>query len=45
VRVYEEAEDAAREEILECGGSVSHHHGIGKIRKKFAPQVIGEHGI
>ena len=32
---YMELEHAAREEILASGGSLSHHHGIGKIRKDF----------
>lgn len=27
VRVYEEIESAARDEILANGGSISHHHG------------------
>ena len=38
--VYLELEDIAREEILRSGGSLSHHHGIGKIRRKFLPQVM-----
>ncbi len=35
-------EDAAREEILEAGGSLSHHHGIGKLRQHFLPQIMSE---
>ena len=31
VHVYEKVEEAARGEILECGGSISHHHGVGKV--------------
>ena len=31
VGVYEAAENEGRDEILKCGGSVSHHHGVGKI--------------
>jgi alkyldihydroxyacetonephosphate synthase len=27
VKVYSEIEDGAREEIMKCGGSISHHHG------------------
>jgi alkyldihydroxyacetonephosphate synthase len=27
VRTYSEVEDAARDEIMKCGGSISHHHG------------------
>jgi alkyldihydroxyacetonephosphate synthase len=37
--VYAEIEHAAREEILRCGGSLSHHHGVGKIRQGFLPQI------
>jgi alkyldihydroxyacetonephosphate synthase len=33
--VFAEIEHAAREEILDRGGSLSHHHGIGKIRSEF----------
>lgn len=35
IEVYEGVENDAREEILNCGGSLSHHHGVGKIRKAF----------
>ncbi|CAC5410102.1 aspS [Mytilus coruscus] len=35
----------AREEILANGGSVSHHHGIGKIRKQFLKQTVGDIGV
>lgn len=27
------------------GGSISHHHGVGKLRKKFLKDAIGEIGI
>jgi alkyldihydroxyacetonephosphate synthase len=30
--VFAELEKAARDEILDRGGSLSHHHGIGKLR-------------
>lgn len=45
VRVYTETEDEARETVLATGGSLSHHHGIGKIRKKFMRGVIGDFSI
>ena len=45
LRTYIEIEDEAREEILKYGGSVSHHHGIGKIRKQFLKPTITETGI
>lgn len=43
--VFEAVEDGAREEILALGGSLSHHHGIGKLRKKWLPSTISETGI
>lgn len=36
-------ENAARDEILACGGSISHHHGVGKSRTAFLQQV-DDHG-
>lgn len=27
VKAYSEIEDAARDEVMKCGGSISHHHG------------------
>ncbi len=38
--VYAELERAAREEILRSGGSLSHHHGVGKLRQRFLPAVL-----
>jgi alkyldihydroxyacetonephosphate synthase len=38
--VYAEVERAAREEILRSGGSLSHHHGVGKLRQRFLPAVL-----
>ena len=43
--VYSEVEDAARDEIMKYGGCISHHHGVGKLRKKFLPRSIGETGV
>jgi len=40
--VYLELEDIARAEILRSGGSLSHHHGIGKIRQQFLPEIMSE---
>ena len=37
--VYAEIERAARDEVLRQGGSLSHHHGVGKIRSRFLPRV------
>ena len=40
VEVYEKVEDAARDEVMKNGGSISHHHGIGKIRKRFIERTL-----
>jgi len=40
VETYGELEHAARDEILRSGGSLSHHHGIGKLRRGFLPQIM-----
>lgn len=42
VETYNEIEHRLREVILENGGSLSHHHGIGKIRSDFMPRVRSE---
>lgn len=38
--VYAELERSARDEILRSGGSLSHHHGIGKLRQGFLPRIL-----
>jgi alkyldihydroxyacetonephosphate synthase len=40
--VFAELEHAARDEILQRGGALSHHHGVGKLRKGFLPRVFSE---
>lgn len=42
VEQYLELERAAREEILAAGGSLSHHHGIGKLRQRFMKEIYSE---
>jgi len=32
---YAKIEKAARQEVLACGGSLSHHHGVGQVRAEF----------
>lgn len=39
VKQYAALEHAAREEILAAGGSLSHHHGVGKIRQDFLDTI------
>jgi alkyldihydroxyacetonephosphate synthase len=41
-KTYLDLEIIARDEILKCGGSLSHHHGIGKLRKQFLPRIMSE---
>ena len=45
VKTYCEIEDDARDEVMKCGGSISHHHGVGKLRKKFMERSIDKTGI
>jgi alkyldihydroxyacetonephosphate synthase len=33
--IYEEIEHSARNLVMKYGGSISHHHGVGKLRKRF----------
>jgi alkyldihydroxyacetonephosphate synthase len=40
--VYLELENAARDEILKSGGSLSHHHGVGKLRRIYLPRIMSE---
>lgn len=45
VHTYHEIEEEARDEVLANGGSLSHHHGVGKLRKKWLKETISESGI
>jgi alkyldihydroxyacetonephosphate synthase len=45
VAAYGALEHAAREEILASGGSLSHHHGVGKIRQDFLSDVYSESAL
>ena len=42
---YEAVEDAARDEVLLNGGCISHHHGVGKLRKKFMERTVTPNAI
>jgi alkyldihydroxyacetonephosphate synthase len=42
IQAFMEIETAARDEILKSGGSLSHHHGVGKLRQRFLPQIMSE---
>ncbi|CAI8022413.1 Alkyldihydroxyacetonephosphate synthase, peroxisomal [Geodia barretti] len=41
MQAFEDIEASAREEILASGGSLSHHHGVGKLRKRWIPGTLG----
>ncbi len=43
--LYAELERAARDEVLRSGGSLSHHHGIGKLRERFLPAIHSRAGL
>ena len=39
--MYVEAWDAAQRAVLSAGGSLSHHHGVGLNRSRFAGEALG----
>jgi alkyldihydroxyacetonephosphate synthase len=43
--VYYEIEHHLRQVILDHGGSLSHHHGVGKVRKGFLAQIQTHNSI
>lgn len=43
--LFKEIENAAIDAILANGGSLSHHHGIGKHRRAWLPDAISQPGI
>ena len=42
---FEDIEHMLRQVVLDHGGSLSHHHGVGKIRQAFLPQVHSAAGL
>ncbi|CAG9824150.1 unnamed protein product [Phaedon cochleariae] len=45
VDIHNRLEEKARDEIVACGGSISHHHGVGKLRRKWYPQTVSDVGV
>lgn len=45
VEIYEHIESMARTEILQNGGSISHHHGVGKLRNRWYSQSVSNVGV
>jgi alkyldihydroxyacetonephosphate synthase len=37
---YHDIESRARQAVLAAGGSISHHHGVGKLRLRFIPDIM-----
>ncbi|MCB9434376.1 MAG: FAD-binding oxidoreductase [Ardenticatenaceae bacterium] len=44
-KLFGEIERELRRTILDAGGSLSHHHGIGKLRQEFMPRALSAAGI
>ncbi len=42
---WQEVKDAASRAIIEGGGALSHHHGIGAEHRRWLPDYLGEGGI
>jgi len=45
VETYEDIEEKARDEIIANGGSLSHHHGIGKVRQRWLSKTVSPTGL
>jgi len=45
LRKFAEIEAEARDEVLACGGSLSHHHGVGKLRKRWVSPTVSPVGV
>lgn len=45
VHLYDELETIAHDKILASGGSLSHHHGVEMIRRKWLPAVHTSNSI
>ena len=43
--VFGEIEHELRKTIIANGGSISHHHGVGKLRKDFIPDTLSKGSI
>ena len=43
--VFTEIEHIMRENFIKNGGSISHHHGVGKLRKAFMSKTISEGSV
>ena len=44
-RIFGDIEHSLRETMIENGGSISHHHGVGKLRKDFLAETLSGQSI
>lgn len=44
-RIYLAAWSAAMSASVDCGATISHHHGIGRVRRDWLARELGEQGI
>lgn len=40
VEMYEDVENRSRDAVFKYGGCISHHHGVGKLRKRFMERSV-----
>ena len=45
VQACDDVESAARDEVIASGGSLSHHHGVGKLRKRWVVETLSSPGV
>ncbi len=43
--VFTKIEHTMRENFIKNGGSISHHHGVGKLRKDFVSETISQGSV
>ena len=43
--VFTKIEHTMRENFIKNGGSISHHHGVGKLRKDFLSETISQGSV
>ena len=44
-KAFSDIEHSLRQVIIDNGGSISHHHGVGKIRKDFMKDTLSPSSI
>jgi alkyldihydroxyacetonephosphate synthase len=43
--IYDACWTAAMEAVVDCGAGISHHHGIGRVRRPWMADELGEAGV